>query len=314
MGGFFSFIKSKAGERGPGKECCAVWPPKKKRNPPMISGHERGFEMTGTKTFGNGVITAQMKKHIDKELEKLEKQEGFNILFACESGSRAWGFPSLDSDYDVRFIYIQPQNRYLSIEETKEHLEVPITHDLDISGWDIRKALNLLWRSNATIFEWLQSPIIYCSRHNFQDELFQLAKQYFSPRDTMNHYLGLTRKSLLASPGENEIKLKQYFYILRPLLAAMWMVKYREIPPMTFHQLLQLIETPGLPEQIHGLLKKKAQAGEKDKISPIPELQEFIDTQFQRCNEFIHQLDRFKQGSEPLDSFFRNMLRSVAHM
>jgi predicted nucleotidyltransferase len=219
--------------------------------------------------FGTG-ITANMKSAIKKELENLEKQDGFTILFACESGSRAWGFPSRDSDYDVRFIYIHPQNRYLSIEDKKDHLEIPITDNLDINGWDIRKALSLLWRSNATLFEWLQSPIIYCSRHNFRDELFQLAKEYFSIRDTMNHYLGLTKKSLLSNPGENEIGLKQYFYILRPLLAAVWMVKYREIPPMEFHHLLQLIETPKLCEHIDGLLKKKHRHGKRTKSLLFP--------------------------------------------
>jgi predicted nucleotidyltransferase len=142
--------------------------------------------------------------------------------------------------------------------------------------------------------------------------LFQLAKEYFSLRDTMNHYLGLTKKSLLSNPGANEIKLKQYFYILRPLLAAMWIVKYREIPPMEFHDLLQLIETPKLLEHIDVLLKKKAQAGEKDKISSIPDVQEFIEIQYERCKKNVQQFTSFKQGPEPLDSLFRNMLQRVA--
>jgi predicted nucleotidyltransferase len=271
--------------------------------------------MRRTGSSGNGFdagITADMKSAIKIELENLEKQEDFTILFACESGSRAWGFPSRDSDYDVRFIYIHPQNRYLSIENKKEHLEIPITDNLDINGWDIRKALNLLWRSNATIFEWLQSPIIYCSRYDFKEKLFQLAKEYFSLRDTMNHYLGLTKKSLQPNPGGNEIKLKQYFYILRPLLAAMWIVKYREIPPMEFHDLLQLIKTPKLLEHIDSLLKKKAQAPEKDKISPILEVQEFIEIQYERCKKIVDRFTSFKKEPEPLDSFFRNMLQRVA--
>lgn len=269
----------------------------------MFDASGKGFDAS---------ITADMKSAIKKELENFEKQEGFTILFACESGSRAWGFPSPDSDYDVRFIYIHPQNRYLSIEDKKEHLEIPITDNLDINGWDIRKALNLLWRSNATIFEWLQSPIIYCSRYDFKEKLFQLAKEYFSLRDTMNHYLGLTKKSLLSNPKANEIKLKQYFYILRPLLAAMWIAKYQEIPPMEFHDLLQLIKTPSLLEHIDGLLKKKAQAGEKNKISPIPDVQEFIEIQYQRCKKIVDGFTSFKQGPDPLDSFFRNMLQRVA--
>jgi hypothetical protein len=261
--------------------------------------------------FSTG-ITAGMKLTIKTELENLEKQEGFTILFACESGSRAWGFSSRDSDYDVRFIYIHPQYRYLSIEDKKEYLEIPITDNLDINGWDIRKALSLLWRSNATLFEWLQSPVIYCSRDNFKDELFQLAKEYFSIRYTMNHYLGLAKKMLLSNPGEKEIDLKRYFYILRPLLAAMWIAKYREIPPMEFHHLLQLIETPTLRDHIAGLLKKKVKAGEKDKIPTIPEVQEFIESQYRICKKIVDQFTSLKKEVEPLDDFFRNMLLRMA--
>jgi predicted nucleotidyltransferase len=128
----------------------------------------------------------------------------------------------------------------------------------------------------------------------------------------MNHYLGLTKKSLQPNPGGNEIKLKQYFYILRPLLAAMWIVKYREIPPMEFHDLLQLIKTPKLLEHIDSLLKKKAQAPEKDKISPILEVQEFIEIQYERCKKIVDRFTSFKKEPEPLDSFFRNMLQRVA--
>jgi uncharacterized protein len=95
-------------------------------------------------------------------------------------------------------------------------------------------------------------------------------------------------------------------------LAAMWIAKYREIPPMEFHDLLQLIEAPSLLEHIGGLRKKKARAREKDKISPIPEVQELIETQYERCKEIVQQFTSFKKGPDPLDSFFRNMLQQVA--
>jgi predicted nucleotidyltransferase len=250
-----------------------------------------------------------MKIKIENELEILEKQENVTILFACESGSRGWGFPSPDSDYDVRFIYVHHQDAYLSIENKKDNLEIPITDILDISGWDIRKALKLIQRSNAVLFEWLQSPIVYCSRYTFRDELFQLAREYFSPRASMHHYLGLAGKTLTSNLGGDKIRIKHYFYVLRPLLAAMWISKFREIPPMEFYRLLPLVESPQLYEHIEILLKRKTNALEKDMVAPVPELHEFIETEYERCQDAAAQFPPFKMGPEPLDAFFRKMIQ-----
>ena len=102
-----------------------------------------------------------MRDRILHQLQQLEKTEGITILHAVESGSRAGGFPSPDSDYDVRFIYVRSCEAYLRLEKRRDVLELPIDEELDISGWDLDKALRLLHGSNPTLFEWCQSPIVY---------------------------------------------------------------------------------------------------------------------------------------------------------
>lgn len=99
-----------------------------------------------------------MRKVIIEKLQQIEKQENVRILHAVESGSRAWGFESPDSDFDVRFIYVRPRDYYLKLEQTRDVLEFPINDLLDVNGWDLQKALRLLHRSNPSVFEWFKSP------------------------------------------------------------------------------------------------------------------------------------------------------------
>ena len=113
-----------------------------------------------------------MRKQILKKLAEIEMEHDVRIIYACESGSRAWGVPSKDSDYDVRFIYAHPRDYYLSISPLRDVIELPIDPVFDINGWDIRKALSLLRKSNIRLLEWLQSPIVYVQ----SDEPFELFK------------------------------------------------------------------------------------------------------------------------------------------
>ncbi|HEY2582378.1 MAG TPA: nucleotidyltransferase domain-containing protein, partial [Mucilaginibacter sp.] len=126
-----------------------------------------------------------------EKLDELEKDNHIRILYACESGSRAWGFPSPDSDFDVRFIYARTKNDYLGIHETKDVIDLPVNDVLDIGGWDIKKALKLFLKSNGPLYEWLQSPIIYKDDSGFTDELRKLMPRYFSSRACGNHYLSM---------------------------------------------------------------------------------------------------------------------------
>ncbi|NJO02783.1 MAG: nucleotidyltransferase domain-containing protein [Bacteroidia bacterium] len=152
-----------------------------------------------------------MKETIINELDKLEKEQEIIVLYACESGSRAWGFPSPDSDYDIRFIYAQSPKRYLSIYDRKDAIDLFLTRDLDLIGWDIRKALRLFHKSNASPFEWMQSPIIYRQKTDFVERLRELAPEYFSPRAGLHHYLGMTKHTYLGHLQGDTVKLKSTF-------------------------------------------------------------------------------------------------------
>jgi predicted nucleotidyltransferase len=102
-----------------------------------------------------------MRNLIIEKLNEIEQTDNITILHAVESGSRAWGFASPDSDYDVRFFYMRQKDYYLRLDRTRDVLEYPVFDLLDINGWDIDKTLKLLHTSNPTLFEWSNSPIVY---------------------------------------------------------------------------------------------------------------------------------------------------------
>ena len=132
----------------------------------------------------------QMREKIQAQLRRIEVQEKVRILFAAESGSRAWGFASPDSDYDVRFIYIRSQQDYLKLKPDRDVIELPLDPVLDINGWDLQKTLRLLYKSNPTLFEWISSPIIYLETA-FAGRLRNLAGNYFFPKKAIYHYISM---------------------------------------------------------------------------------------------------------------------------
>ena len=160
-----------------------------------------------------------MRETIIAKLEEIEKTKDVRILFAAESGSRAWGFASPDSDYDVRFIYMHPRDYYLKLEKIRDVIELPINELLDINGWDLNKTLRLLHSSNPTIFEWLTSPIVY-KETPFAGEFRPVLKRYFSPKKGLNHYLSMAVGTYRGHLQGDTVKAKKYFYALRPILAC----------------------------------------------------------------------------------------------
>lgn len=194
-----------------------------------------------------------MLSEIQAKLRELENQHSVRILFACESGSRAWGFPSADSDYDVRFIYAHAADWYLTIDDHKDFIEIPVNEVLDINGWDIRKALRLFRNSNAPLYEWLQSPIVYRQNDAFTENIKELMHTYFSLRAGMHHYLSMARNAF-ADLQADEVRIKKYFYCLRPLLAATWIADKQQLPPMEFPVLRSLITDDKLQMEIDNLL------------------------------------------------------------
>ena len=250
----------------------------------------------------------EVKKRIQTELAKIEEQFGVKIIYACESGSRAWGFASQDSDYDVRFLYLHPTDWYLTIRNKRDVIELPITDELDISGWDIRKTLQLLRKSNPALLEWMQSPIVYRQ----DDELFDLIKklipEFYSPIGCLYHYLNMAKDNRKTHLEGSKVWLKKYLYVLRPVLACMWIEQDRGPAPTEFHKLVDAIVLDNkLREGIDKLLKHKMAGKESDKGPKIPVISEFIDEQIERL-ESVHAEPSNTRDPETMDQTFRNIL------
>jgi hypothetical protein len=241
-------------------------------------------------------------------LEKIQEDRKVKILFACESGSRGWGFASPDSDYDVRFIYMHPKDWYLSIDDRKDVIEQPVNDLLDVNGWDIRKALRIFRKSNAVLFEWLQSPVIYMEEKNVRSELLEFGREYFSPRAAIHHYLGLVNNAYASVKEKPQMKLKKYFYIIRSILAARWITDYNEIPPMEYSKLLPLIQDQTIIDILEDLLRQKSSATEADTIDTILPLHAFIDKQIVHCEDKVKMIKAVNQDSTRLDQYFRKLI------
>jgi uncharacterized protein len=254
-----------------------------------------------------------MTKNILHHLDRISKEKGVRVLYACETGSRGWGFASPDSDFDIRFIYVHPQEKYLSISEPQDTMGTIFEENgeiLDFNAWELRKTLHHFRKSNATPFEWLQSPIIYQQEGNFREELWALAPSYFEARASVHHYLGICHNSIKTGITDGNIKIKKYFYILRPLLAAMWSADCQTIPPMEFRPLLTQIEGKrDLLAAIEQLWVEKEKAVEGHVIPLIPIIQAFIQEEMERCKAIASTLSNKKISNEPLDLFFRKMLQ-----
>ena len=175
---------------------------------------------------------------IREKLMEIEHSEKCRILLAVESGSRAWGFPSPDSDYDVRFIYVRPIEHYLKLEQTRDVIELPINDLLDMNGWDLKKALCLLHRSNPTVFEWFSSPIIY-KQTDFVKKFKPILHHYFSSKSGLWHYLHMAEGNYREYLQGDMVKAKKYFYVLRPILACRWILEKQVPPPMRFSELVE---------------------------------------------------------------------------
>lgn len=247
-----------------------------------------------------------MKTTIQQKLTEIEKAYGIKILYSCESGSRAWGFPSPDSDYDVRFIYTRQLEDYLTIQPKKDHLSFPINDELDIYGWDISKVLQLITKSNTTPFEWLQSPVIYKEDATFKDELWTLCQNYFCPRSNIHHYLGIARGAMETMDGK-DIKIKKLFYVLRPVLAGLWCVKRNTIAPMSIFPLMDLL-TDDLRKKVLSLIELKSIANEAYLIRIDQDIKTWIDRTFDYCMEVSLQLAKKDFDQKIADEFFRKAI------
>lgn len=249
-----------------------------------------------------------MQEIISNKLREVEESHNVRILYACESGSRAWGFHSPDSDYDVRFIYAHDKDWYLSIEDRKGHIEFPVTDDLDIVGYDVRKMLRLFRGSNAKIYEWLQSPVVYKKDDEFLNAIHGLMNDYYSFRTGVHHYLGLTKNTFNSELQQSQVKLKKYFYALRPVLAAKWIVEKKVFPPMEFAHLRQIIADNMIDEKIEALLKQKVLVGEGFLTTPDAILNQFIGEQMEFCWKEAANLESKETSVSALNQLFKKTI------
>lgn len=250
-----------------------------------------------------------MKDIITKELNKTEQKENVRILHAVESGSRAWGFASPDSDYDVRFIYVRPKEFYLRLEKTRYVIEWKLDDTLDINGWDMQKALRLLHSSNPTLFEWNNSPIIYKTTPEW-DELRSEINTYFSAKAGLYHYLSTANSNYREYLKGETVRLKKYFYVVRPLLACKWILEKRCPPPMPFSELADAVLEPDIKPIIDDLLYRKMSMPEMGEGKRIDELNEYIDANLVQLKTTIDALPKERKADwDKLNDLFLSVVK-----
>lgn len=231
-------------------------------------------------------VSPAVRARVAIRLAEIEARFGVRILYACESGSRAWGFASPDSDYDVRFIYVYPLPWYLTVKPGRDVIELPIEGDLDVNGWEVRKTLGLLARGNPALIEWLQSPIVYRADEAFLGALWSAARTLFRPEKSLYHYRHMAAGNYREYLRGDIVRLKKYLYVLRPLLAARWVATKGEMAPMEFEPLVAaMVEDAGLRRSIERLLALKRASGEADNGPRVPDINAFIEAELDVLKE-----------------------------
>lgn len=250
-----------------------------------------------------------MEKIINEKLNEIEARENVKILHCAESGSRAWGFASPDSDFDVRFIYVRPKEFYLRLEKTRDVIEWQLDETLDINGWDLQKALRLLHSSNPTLFEWNSSPIVYRTTDKWQG-ISSVINEYFVAKSGLYHYLSTAKKNYRVYLQNETVKLKKYFYVLRPLLACKWIIDRGTPPPMPFSQLADAYLDEKIKPHVERLLSIKMNSPEISTGGRIDELNAYIEETAEEINRYLESCPAKPERSwESLDKIFLNCLK-----
>ena len=260
------------------------------------------------------MIDKHVREEILQRLQRTEKEHGVRILMAIESGSRAWGFASPNSDYDVRFIYAREKDWYVSVdlEDRRDVIEYPIVDDIDLNGWDVRKALKLFWKSNPAFVEWIQSPITYINQGEFRDAANQLLPSVYSVEKGIYHYRSMAKTNYRGYLQSDKVPLKKYLYVLRALLSIRWLEQYGTVAPIEFDKLLALVTDPTLLEAIHALLAKKKRSEEKMLEPAIPVLNAFIESELARLEHItLARSDRMGEMAA-LNALFLQVLNTQA--
>lgn len=245
-------------------------------------------------------------KKIANILTEIEQKKSIRILYACETGSRAWGFPSPDSDYDIRFIYMHERDWYLSLSHRKDTIE-HMDGDLDITGWDLKKSLTLLKKSNASLIERFQSPVEYYAVPGFKEDFRKLIESYYSPTAVFFHHYSLAKKFREEIDGKEEFKLKSFFYLVRSLLSCNWVLQDKTVLPMHIEGLMQYTEEP-VKAKLRELIELKGGVGEKYFHKRDPMLNEWILEKFSQMETPGQKLGVNRTNMTLLNEFFLKTL------
>lgn len=235
-------------------------------------------------------IEPRVWEEIVKRLRAAEEEHRVKILYACESGSRAWGFASPDSDYDVRFIYARPRDWYLSfdVERRRDVIEYPIVDEIDCGGWDLRKVLYLFTRTNGALLEWLNSPVQYIEEGSLAPRLRTLAPNALNKVALCYHYSHMARRNAREYLLKDKVRLKKYFYVLRPLLAIRYIEQDLGMPPVEFEKLVDSVAPVEIKPGIDELLSLKRNSPELGLGEPIKEINDFIENESERHGQAYH--------------------------
>ncbi|GHA52635.1 DNA polymerase beta superfamily protein [Photobacterium aphoticum] len=261
------------------------------------------------------MIDKHVREEILLRLKRTEQQEGVRILMAIESGSRAWGFASPNSDYDVRFIYVRDKDWYLSVdlEDRRDVIEYPIVDEIDLTGWDIRKALKLFGKSNPAFVEWIQSPITYINRGGFREAARQMLPTTYALEKGIYHYRSMAKTNYRGYLLRDRVPLKKYFYVLRPLLAIRWIEQYGTAAPIEFDKLLDLVPDPTVLAAIHELLAQKKVSEEKMLAPAIPILNTFIEAELTRLEALPLGRTVKETDMAAFNALFLRVLNEASH-
>ena len=247
---------------------------------------------------------------VNQKLKEIEQKEQVKILYAVESGSRAWGLASPDSDYDIRFVYIRPMEYYLQLEDKKDFINWELNDVLDINGWDLSKVLQHFHKSNATLYEWNNSPIVYYIAQEWE-QIRMISGDYFSCKACMYHYYGTANKNFHEFLLEEMVKYKKYFYVLRPILACQWIEERKSPPPVRFSDLAEAMLKEDKKELVQKLVEQKKQMSETDKGKRIDALNQFIEEKIVQYKEQLLQMpDDRNPDWEQLNQLFLKILKS----
>lgn len=227
-----------------------------------------------------------MNAIIQQKLREIEEKEHIRIIHCVESGSRAWGFASPDSDYDVRFIYVRRPEEYLRLDKSRDVIEWQLDDILDINGWDLQKALRLLYKSNPTLFEWNNSPVVYRTTDDWK-QIGDMIEKFFVAKSSLYHYLSMAKSNYREYLHGEQVRLKKYFYVLRPILACRWILEKKTPPPMLFSQLMEACLPPELLADVERLLDLKIHAPEKEYGARVDSINKYIENSFEEISEIL---------------------------